>query len=154
MIVSEPAVTPETTPPEVMVAVVGLLLDHVPPATVSDKVTVEDGHTEVAPVIAPANAAGVTEIVEVATAVPQLLVTEYEILATPPATPVTTPVVAPTVATVPSLVLQVPPEAPSVKVLETPAHNVDTPVTVPATGSGLTVIGKVTVTVPHEATTV
>ena len=70
--VSAPAVTPVTTPPETVALI--LLLLHVPPVTPSVKVIAEPAHTLDAPVILPAFGVGFTVMVLVTVAVPQLLV--------------------------------------------------------------------------------
>ena len=59
-------------------------------------------------------------------------------VAIPDDTPLTMPVL-PTVATDVAVLLQAPPDAPSVNVVVDPAHTFKIPVIVPATGNGLTV---------------
>jgi hypothetical protein len=106
--VEVPVATPVTTPVELTVALAVTELLQVPPLLASLSVVVPLTHTESAPVIVPASGKGLTVIDLVATAVPQLEVTEYDIIAVPALTPVITPE-ASTVAIVLSLLLQVPP---------------------------------------------
>ena len=68
----------------------------------------------------------------------------------PAATPETIPTNTVAVAL---LLLHKPPVAASVKVVVEPAHTVDVPVIVPASGCGLTVIIFVAVTVPQVLVT-
>lgn len=70
-----PAATPLTTPEAFTVATLVVLLFQVPPDTASAKVVVPPGQIEVAPVIVPAEAEGVTVTEVVAVDEPQLLVT-------------------------------------------------------------------------------
>ena len=72
--ITEPAETPVTTPPDETVAD-ELLADHVPPPAVLVSVIVAPTLTAVAPVIVPALGNALTLIAFVAVAVPQLLVT-------------------------------------------------------------------------------
>src|SRR5450432_4164599 len=103
-------------------------------------VVADPAQTVRAPLIAPATGSGLTVISADAIEVPQLLVTVYFMVAVPDALPVTTPVEL-TVATAVLLLLQVPT---LVLLLEYVAvartHTVEAPLTVPAFGSGLTVI--------------
>jgi hypothetical protein len=85
--VTEPAETPVTTPPEEIVALAVELLLHVPPAAEGVRVMVEPIHTADEPLIVSA----VTVSGKVATALLQLLVTVYEMVTVPDKTPVTTP---------------------------------------------------------------
>jgi hypothetical protein len=79
-----------------------------------------------------------TVIVLVATAVPQVFDTEYEITDAPADTPVTMPV-APTVAMAAALLLHIPPGDASETLTELPGHTPDEPEIVPATGDGFVV---------------
>ena len=92
--------------------------------------------------IVPEKAAALTVIGAMATAVPQPLVTVYEIVAAPALTPDTSPAV-PTVATLTSLLLQVPPGAAFVNVTGDPMQMPDGPTIVPASGDRLTVTDAV-----------
>ena len=74
----------------------------------------------------------------VAVAVPQLLVTEYVIVAAPAATPVTTPVLL-TVATAGEELLHAPPLTDAVSAVVAPVFTELAPETVPAEGVELTV---------------
>jgi hypothetical protein len=85
--VTEPAETPVTTPPEEIVALAVELLLHVPPAAEAVRVIVEPIQTADEPLIDSA----VTVRGKVATALLQLLVTVYEMVTVPDKTPVTTP---------------------------------------------------------------
>ena len=73
--VTVPAVTPRTVPVALTVAIVVLLLLHVPPVTPSTKVDEEPGHTLVTPDIVPADGVVFTTTARKVSAVPQLLVT-------------------------------------------------------------------------------
>lgn len=93
--VATPDVIPVTTPALEIVATAGLFATQFPP-DVGDRLIVEPGQTEVGPdKTGPAFTVTVvvTEVVQ-----PLPLVTEYLIVAVPPATPVTNPVVVFTVA--------------------------------------------------------
>ena len=71
--VSNPALTPLTTPPATVALVFEAL--HTPPLAASVRVILAPTQTDDAPLILPASGVGLTSIVFVATAVPQLLVT-------------------------------------------------------------------------------
>ena len=58
--VAVPAATPVTIPDVPIVATPVLLLAHVPPLVVEDRVVVDPAHTEVVPVIAAGSAFTVT----------------------------------------------------------------------------------------------
>ena len=73
--VAVPVALPLTTPAVVTLATALLLLLQVPPLTVEVSVLVAPVHNAVVPLIVPADAPGLTAIVAVAVAVPQLLVT-------------------------------------------------------------------------------
>lgn len=84
----------------------------------------------------PAEAA-LTLTVSVAVAVPQKLLTVYNIVAVPEAIPVTTP--EPLTSAMPgALLLQTPPVTASVSEVVLPAHRVVVPDTVPAEGGAAT----------------
>jgi hypothetical protein len=91
-----------------MVAIVGAPLDQAPPVAVSVKVAVSPIHNAGGIDIMPAPGKGATVTIRVSTAVPQLLVTAYEMILLPPATPVTMPPVL-MVATDILLLLHAPP---------------------------------------------
>jgi hypothetical protein len=150
VIVTVPVDTPVTIPvPLPAVAIVLSLLLHTPPVVASLNVMFAPAHTVVGPVIAAVPVT--TEIVYVATAVPQLLVTVYNMVSIPADTPVTNPPLV-TVA-VPLLALHTPPVAASVSVADVPIVTVDTPDIVPAFGIGLTVTACVAVAVPQPLVT-
>ena len=88
--VSIPADMPRTVVPDILALSLAAL--HTPPAGLSDKVMVAPTHTIERPAITPGAGKGFTVTGCVATAVPQLLVTLYEIVARPPDTPLTKPV--------------------------------------------------------------
>ena len=96
---------------------------------------VEPEQTVVVPEIVPADGSGLTVIAAVATAVPQLFVTEYDIVAVPAVPPVTTPAL--TAAIVELLLVQAPPLTASVNVVVEPEQTVVVPDIVPADGSGI-----------------
>lgn len=139
VIMALPAAMPVTVPVALTLAIAALLVVHVPPEVALLSVVVALWQTVCVPVIVPALGTGTTVTSAVSLAVPQLLVTEYVIMAVPSVSPVTTPVVL-TLALAALLLLQVPPAAPSVKVVVDPIHTVWVPVMLPALGSGLTVM--------------
>ena len=133
-IVEEPADTPVTTPPALIVATAPLDELHTPPAVASDKVVVLPTHTVVVPVIAATTGSALTVTVAVtAVTQPAPLVTVYEIVEEPADTPVTTPP-ALIVATAPLDELHTPPAVASDKVVVLPAHTVVVPVIAATTG--------------------
>jgi hypothetical protein len=73
--IAEPTETPVTTP-AVTEATAMLPLAQVPPLIVDDNVVVAPTQTVLLPEMTPADGSGLTVIVSVATAVPQLFVTE------------------------------------------------------------------------------
>ena len=131
---------PVTVPTVFTMAIVVLLLLHTPPATPSVSVMSPLWQREEAPEIAPITGDGLTTTDSMANAAPQLLVTEYEIIALPTAIPVATPVAEPMVTIEVLLLLHTPPDAASNKVVPEPTHTADAPETVPAKGNGSTVI--------------
>jgi hypothetical protein len=76
VILAVPAVTPVTTPAELIVAIDVAPDDQVPPATESVSTVVAFTHTVVLPTMVPAVADGLTVTVVVALAVPHTLVME------------------------------------------------------------------------------
>jgi hypothetical protein len=106
-----------------------------------------------APVIVPADGVVLTVIVASAFAVPQPLVTVYDIIDVPAATPVTTPPVVMVALAVFEL-LHVPPATPSVSAVVEPSHTVVAPEIVPAFGTGLTVHILIAEAVPQLLFTV
>jgi hypothetical protein len=135
--VSVPEVTPATTPPDTVAW--PLLLLHMPPVAALTSVMNVPVHTVDAPTIAPASGTGLTLMVVVAAAVPQLLLTVYAITALPVPRPDTTPV-AETEATAGLADDHTPPGAASVSVMVDPVQTLVGPEMLPAAGSGLTVI--------------
>ena len=105
-------------------------------------------HTDDAPDMLPASGNGLTVNVCVAAAVPQPLVTVYDIVVVPAAMPVTLPE-ASKVANDVAVLLHVPPVATSVSGVLLAAHTVDAPDMVPASGNGLTVNVCVAAAVPQ-----
>lgn len=146
-----PLLTPPTTPEEFTVATDVLPLVHTPPVTTSVNTVVPAGHKAAVPEIVPAFGSGFTVTIAEVTAVPQTFVTEYVMRAVPAATPETVPPL--TVATPELLLLHVPPETLSVKVIARPAHNDPAPDIVPAAGRGLMVTGAVATAVPQPFVT-
>lgn len=122
-----PGVIANTTPEELIVATLVLLLVQVPPDVASLSVLVKPLQILSVPVIG-ATAVGVPFTLTnfVALAVPQLLVTVYVIVAEPADAPVTTPVADPIVAWA-LLLLHVPPDDVSVNVAVPPTHITDGP---------------------------
>jgi hypothetical protein len=104
------------------------------------------------PVIAPATGNGLTVTIWVAAVVPQVFVTEYNIVAVPVDTPPTVPPIA--VAMPVLALLHTPPVAPSVNEVVDPAHTIAVPVIVPADDVPLTVTTWVAAVVPQVFVTV
>src|SRR5689334_2934973 len=121
-----------------MVALARVLLLHVPPDTLAVRLVVALAHTVGSPKIYIEVVSEFTVIVFVATAVPQPLVTAYDITAVPAATPVTTPVLL-TVAIPVAPELQVPPLIVLLNVIVLLTLTADEPVIEPAFGAALTV---------------
>src|SRR3954464_13489101 len=96
--VTVPAPAPATTPEVPTVATAGLLLLHTPPPVASARAVVEPTQTTRVPVMGAGLGMGSTVTSTVVAALPQLLVTVYEITEVPTETPLTTPAV-PTAAT-------------------------------------------------------
>jgi hypothetical protein len=136
------------------VALEVLLLLHAPPEAVFDNVILVPAHTDEAPVIEPASGSGFTVTTLVPVAVPQLLVTEYDMVATPPAKPLTIPVDAPTDATVGLPLFHEPPEIVLDNVIEDPAQTEVGPERVPALAPGLTAMLFITTEDPQLLVTV
>lgn len=151
--VTAPAATPNTWPVVLTEAIEVFPELQVPPVTGSVNVVELPLHTVEAPDIVPADAVLVTVIGEVATPVPQVPVTAYEITAEPTETPNTVPVVL-TDATEELLDVHTPPDTPLVSVAEAEIHNVVGPDMVPADGAPFTVIGQVANAVPQALETV
>lgn len=146
--ITDPALTPVTVPELFTEAMEALLVLHVPPLVVSTKTVLKPAQTDEAPVILPAEGAALTVIDLVATAVPQIPVTEYEIVTVPAATGITIPPVL-TVANDGLLLVQVPPDTELVRVIVVPVQAVEAPDIVPAFGEAFTTILLVTVIVPQ-----
>ena len=122
IIVVVPVATVETIPFDApIVATVVVLLVHVPPFGLSDKVILLPMHTAPGPLIAPG--AAITVTTKVAAEHPPAA---YAIVAVPLATPVTTPPA--TVATVVLELLHVPPVVASVKLIVDPTQTLCGPV--------------------------
>jgi len=148
----EPAPTPVTTPVEPTVASEVLALLQVPPVVASPRVMVAPTHTVVGPVTVPAVGSGLTVMVRVATTVPHVLVTEYDITAVPASNPVTTPLLL-TEAMVGTALLHVPPVTVEVSGDVVPTQTAVAPLKVPALAAGFTIIPKVAVAVPQAVDT-
>ena len=147
-----PEVRPLTTPEELIVATVVLVLLHTPPVVASVNVVEEPEHTVAVPLIVPAEE-GLTVTTMVAATIPQVFVTVYDMVVVPAARPLTTPEVF-TVATRVLVLLHTPPVVASVNVVDKPAITVAVPLIVPAAGEGLTVITWVATAVPQPFVTV
>jgi hypothetical protein len=150
-IVALPADVPYTTPVEDTVATPVELLLHEPPVVASARVEVPPIDVDKVPVI-DAGAAGtvVTVITVLVDDVPQRLDAVYTIVSVPAPTPVTTPVPIFTVAIDGKLVVQLPPDAVSVRVIELLTHTVVAPDIALTAGAPFTVTVVVAVAVPHE----
>jgi hypothetical protein len=114
-------------------AVAVLLLLQVPPATVSVRVMLAVAHTVDGPEIVPEFGRLFTNMLWVALAIPQALVTVYDMLAVPAVSPYTSPVVL-IVAMEGALLDHTPPEAVSVSETVVARHTPKGPSTVPASG--------------------
>ena len=121
MIFTAPGVTPVTTPPEDIVAIAVLLLDHTPGIEL-DKVVVRDVHKP-EPVAELIVATALTVIFCVATHAPPR---EYVIVALPGLLPVTLPKPA-TLATEGALLVQAPPATVLLNDTVLPLHTVEGP---------------------------
>ena len=148
-----PADIPVAIPVEPTVAIPVDTLLQTPPAVASVSVAVVPGHITGNPIIVPAAGSGLTVTTTVAAAVPQLLLTVYEIVAVPAVTPVTTPEV-PIVATPVGILLHAPPPAASVSAVVAVAHTIGVPVMIPAEGMAITVTTVVAAVVPQLLLTV
>ena len=133
-----PDVRPFTTPDAFTVATTVLVLLHTPPVVASVNVVDEPAIIVAVPLIVPAAGEGLTVITWVAAAVPQPLVTVYDMVVVPDVRPITIPE-AFTVATTVLVLLHTPPLVASVKVVDELAHTLTVPMIVPADGKGLTV---------------
>jgi hypothetical protein len=109
-----------------------------PPLVALLKVVLPEGHTVAVPVIVPAFGEGLTVTTIVAAAVPQLLVTEYDIVVVPAVTPVTIPEDEPIVAIAGVTEDHTPPVVALLNVVVLVGQTVAVPVIVPAAGSALT----------------
>ena len=147
-----PAITPDTIPELLTVAIIPRLLLQMPPGAASASGVVLPAHTAGTPVIVPASGSGFTVTVCVAIAVPHPLVTEYEIVVFPAATPSTDPVLL-TVAIPVEPLIQLPPVAGSERMIVAPGHNAEAPTIVPATGNGFTVTMLVAIAEPQPLAT-
>jgi hypothetical protein len=116
------------------VAIVVLLLDHVPPAMALLSPVVRPVQIEALPVMA---ATGFTVMVEKTT---QSEPSEYVITAVPGFIPVTMPVVNPVVAMEVAPLVQAPPETASLSIIKEPIQTLAAPDMGPGAGLTVTVI--------------
>jgi hypothetical protein len=151
--VEVPAVIPPTVPDELTVATPVNVLLHIPPGAASLSDVVPDPQTVAVPVIVPGAGSGLTVTTIVAAAVPQLLVTVYDMIVVPADTPVTVPEEL-TVAIAVSVLLHAPPGAASLSDVVDSAHTVAVPAMLPATGNAFTVTNVVATAVPQLFVTV
>jgi hypothetical protein len=128
--IAVPAAFPITTPDDTPTTARVLLELQVPPAVTLLSVIAELTQTVVGPTIGLTVV--FTVIVLVATPVPQLLVTTYDIVTVPAVIPTTVPEEL-TVALV-LLALHDPPDTGLVNVIESPVPTVDGPLIMPASG--------------------
>ena len=133
-----PADTPVTLPEPSTVPTDKVTLLQIPPVVASVKIVFEPAQTIGVPAMVPALGVGLTVTTCVAAAVPQLLVTVYDIVVVPVAMPLTTPEV-PTVPVDGLTLLHAPPVAASVKAVLAPVQTVGVPEIVPAFGRPFTV---------------
>jgi hypothetical protein len=147
-----PAAIPVTAPVTAFtVATDGVRLFQVPPLLpLLVNVVADPAQTVVGPLIVPEFGRGLTVIAADEIEVPQVLVTVYFMVAVPAALPVTTPVLEFTVATAVLLLLQVPtPGLLLENVVVATTQTVEDPLTIPAFGSGFTVMSFDEVNVPQ-----
>jgi hypothetical protein len=130
------------------VATNALLVLHVPPGVASVKAVVRPTHTLGVPVM-PATADVFTVTTLVAVAVPQPLVTAYDIVTVPTVTPVNRP---PETVALPLLALHVPPATASDSVMFDPMFTLDGPDIVPA-DTAFTVTTNVATAAPQPVVT-
>ena len=136
------------------VAIPVVTLLHVPPPAASFNNDVAAGQALSEPVILPALGNRFTVTIAVAAAVPQLLITVYEIIEVQVVAPVTRPDVELTVATPLLTLLQVPNPTPSLSNVAVAGHILSEPVITPAFGVGLTVTTTLATAVPQLFATV
>lgn len=147
-----PTERPVATPVALlMLAIVVLLLTHVPPVEVLVKVPLVPVQMVAGPDSVPAEVGEPTVTTKLETAVPQLLVTVYCMVSRPAVMPPTTPVLS--ASALPLVALHVPPVAVVVSVMPEPTQTLPGPVIVPASGSGLTVTAAVAAVVPQAVVT-
>lgn len=153
--VAVPKDTPVTIPEvRLTVAIAISVVDQKPPATKLLSVVVLPGQTTETPVITPASVVELTVTTLRATAVPQLLVTVYDIVVVPTNKPVTIPDDEPTVAINILAEDHVPPATVLKSVVVSVGHTFVIPVMVPAFVAGLTVTTRVAIAVPQLFVTV
>ena len=152
-IVAVPRVLPVTIPVALMDATAGDRELHMPPGTASLNNVESPAHTIMAPVITPANGAGLTVTTAVAYAAPHRFVTAYDIVVVPAATPTTFPTTS-TVAIHGLELVHTPPGVPLISVVEVVGHTVKVPAIVPAVGNPFTVTTTDAATVPQPLVTV
>src|SRR6202008_710714 len=152
VMVAVPCDTPVTSPVPFTVATAVLLDDQLPPAVTLDKVVFDPAHTVVVPVIDATVGTSFTVTEAVLFVVPQVLVTEYVMVAVPAVIPATSPVPF-TVATAVLLDDQLPPAVTLDKVVFDPAHTVVVPVIDATVGTSFTVTDAVLFVVPQVLVT-
>jgi hypothetical protein len=129
-----------------------LLADHVPPGAEEVSVMPDPAQTIELPVMVPDTGNDTMVIILTAEAVPQPLVTEYEIGVVPPLIPVTTP--APLTVAFELPAVHTPPPTELANVIAAPMHTLSGPLRVPATGNGFTVTTADTLKLPQLVVTV
>ena len=129
-----PAIAPVTTPVEILIVALPLLLVQLPPAGVLFSVVVRPTHTVGVPVIVVGLAFTVTVLVLI-----QPVPSVYVIVEVPAAAPVTTPVTISMVA-LPLLLVQLPPAGVEFSVVVSPIHTAAVPVIFVGLGFTVTVV--------------
>lgn len=147
--VSTPALTPVTIPPDT--AADELLALQIPAPVASVKVTDDPTHTNDGPEIVPALSSGPMVTTSVAETVPQALVTEYLMVSVPGIMPVINPVAV--IVALLFVALHVPPAVVSTRNVNVPAQIVERPTMVPGFGARPTEITLVAVAVPQVLVT-
>ena len=148
MIIALPTDTPVTVPEDITMATEALLVVHKPAGVTSLKVVLAPAQMPVFPRIGDTDGGPVTVTLMVAVAVPQPLITVYDITVEPADIPVTVPVPL-TVAIVKSKLLHEPPVPVVDKPEVAPTQIEEVPLIVPASGAGLIVTVAAILNVPQ-----
>ena len=149
--VAVPPVLPVIIPDTRAAVALGLLLVHKPSGSASDKDIVAPTQTDDGPDMMAGKGLTVTDLVAVA--IPQPLLTVYDIVTVPTAIPATAPE-AFTVAILISSLFHVPPVTASLRGTDPATHTILAPVMIPASDNGLTVTTTEAAAAPQLLVTV